>query len=138
MRKGFPKTSDMCAGWRVQLTLGKLRAFSCVFHASPPMKRLALFALLPLCAVAAPPAELAVALEYEKGSREAPRVIAKGRGLIAERIIALAEENDIVIEANPALAKALSGVELEEEIPVELFEAVAEIIGFVLRARARA
>ena len=85
----------------------------------------------------ADPQKLAVALEYERGSREAPRVIAKGRGLIAERIIALAEENDIVIESNPALAKALSGVELEDEIPVELFEAVAEIIGFVLRARAR-
>ena len=83
------------------------------------------------------PQKLAVALEYERGSREAPRVVAKGRGLIAERIIALAEENDIVIESNPALAKALSGVELEDEIPVELFEAVAEIIGFVLRARAR-
>jgi FlhB-like protein len=85
----------------------------------------------------ADPQKLAVALEYEKGSREAPRVIAKGRGLIAERIIALAEENDIIIESNPALARALSGVELEEEIPVELFEAVAEIIGFVLRARRR-
>ena len=83
------------------------------------------------------PQKLAVALEYEKGSREAPRVIAKGRGLIAERIVALAEENDIIIEANPALAKALSGVGLDEEIPVELFEAVAEVIGFVLRARSR-
>jgi flagellar biosynthesis protein len=83
------------------------------------------------------PQKLAVALEYEKGSRQAPRVVAKGRGLIAERIIALAEENDIIIEANPALAKALSGVELNDEIPVELFEAVAEIIGFVLRARSR-
>ena len=83
------------------------------------------------------PQKLAVALEYEKGSREAPRVVAKCRGLIAERIIALAEENDIVIEANPALAKALSGVEVNDEIPVELFEAVAEIIGFVLRARTR-
>lgn len=83
------------------------------------------------------PQKLAVALEYERGSREAPRVIAKGRGLVAESIIALAEENDVVIESNPALAKALSGVELEEQIPVELFEAVAEIIGFVLRARAR-
>ena len=86
---------------------------------------------------AADPQKLAVALEDEQGSREAPRVVAKGRGLIAERIIALAEENDIIIEANPALAKALSGVELNDEIPVELFEAVAEIIGFVLRARTR-
>ena len=83
------------------------------------------------------PQKLAVALEYERGSREAPRVVAKGKGVIAERIIALAEENDIIIEANPALAKALSGVELDNEIPIELFEAVAEVIGFVLRAKER-
>jgi len=80
---------------------------------------------------------LAVALEYESGSREAPRVSAKGYGLVAEAIIALARENDIVIDANPALAQALAGVELDETIPVELFEAVAEVIGFVLRARER-
>jgi len=81
---------------------------------------------------------LAVALEYERGSREAPRVTAKGRGLLAERIIALAEEHDIVIEANPVLAEALSGVEVDDTIPIELYEAVAEVIGFVLRARGRA
>ncbi len=81
--------------------------------------------------------KLAVALEYERGSREAPRVTAKGYGLIAEAIVALARENDIVIDANPALAQALAGVELDGTIPVELFEAVAEIIGFVLRARDR-
>jgi flagellar biosynthesis protein len=81
--------------------------------------------------------KLAVALEYERGSREAPRVTAKGYGHVAETIIALARENDVVIDANPALAHALAGVELEEPIPVELFEAVAEVIGFVLRARSR-
>jgi flagellar biosynthesis protein len=81
------------------------------------------------------PRKLAVALEYEKGSREAPRVVAKGYGLVAEAIVSLAEEHDVVIDANPALAQALAGVELDETIPVELFEAVAEVIGFVLRAR---
>ena len=83
------------------------------------------------------PRKLAVALEYEKGSHEAPRVTAKGYGLVAEAIVALAKEHDIVIDANPALAQALAGVELDETIPVELFEAVAEVIGFVLRARTR-
>lgn len=83
------------------------------------------------------PRRLAVALRYDKGSREAPRVTAKGRGLVAERIIALAEEHEVVIDANPALAEALSGVEVDDTIPVELFEAVAEVIGFVLRARQR-
>jgi flagellar biosynthesis protein len=76
---------------------------------------------------------LAVALQYEKGSREAPRVIAKGRGLLAERIVELAQENGVVIEANPVLAEALSGVEIDETIPIELYEAVAVVIGYVLR-----
>ncbi|WP_323016161.1 EscU/YscU/HrcU family type III secretion system export apparatus switch protein [Devosia sp.] len=83
------------------------------------------------------PRALAVALSYEKGSREAPRVVAKGRGLVAERIVALAEENGVVIEANPVLAEALSGVELDDTIPLELYEAVAVVIGYVLRTGAR-
>lgn len=81
------------------------------------------------------PRKLAVALEYERGSREAPRVSAKGYGLVAEAIIALALQNDIIIEADPVLAEALSGLELDQTVPVELFEAVAEVIGFVLRTR---
>lgn len=76
---------------------------------------------------------LAVALQYETGSRDAPRVTAKGRGLVAEAIVAMARDHDIVIEANPQLAEALSQVELDNTIPVELFEAVAEVIGFVIR-----
>ncbi|SEQ60501.1 flagellar biosynthesis protein [Devosia sp. YR412] len=83
------------------------------------------------------PQALAVALQYEKGSREAPKVVAKGRGLLAERIVELAEENDIIIEANPVLAQALSGVELDDTIPLELYEAVAVVIGFVLRVSAK-
>lgn len=83
------------------------------------------------------PRALAVALNYEKGSREAPRVVAKGRGLVAERIVTLAEENGVVIEANPVLAEALSGVELDDTIPLELYEAVAVVIGYVLRTGAK-
>ncbi|PXA98890.1 type III secretion protein [Nostoc sp. 3335mG] len=82
--------------------------------------------------------QLAVALAYEKGSDQAPRVVAKGRGLIAEQIVALARENDIVIEANPVLAEALSQVELDDSIPIELYEAVAAVIGFVLRQSEKA
>jgi type III secretion system FlhB-like substrate exporter len=80
---------------------------------------------------------LAVALAYDEGSREAPRVTAKGQGLLAEKIVALAEENGVTVEANPILAEALAGVELDDTIPVELFEATAEVIGFILRARQR-
>ena len=79
------------------------------------------------------PRALAVALQYEKGSREAPRVVAKGRGLIADRIVEVARENGVVIESNPVLAEALSGVELDDTIPLDLYESVAIVIGYVLR-----
>ena len=79
------------------------------------------------------PRALAVALQYEKGTQEAPRVIAKGSGLVADRIVALAAENGVVIEANPVLAQALSGIEIDDTIPIELYEAVAIVIGYVLR-----
>ena len=68
------------------------------------------------------------------GTRQAPRVTAKGYGAIAEQIIAIAEEHGVIIEANPHLAEVLSGVELDESIPMELYEAVAEVIAFVFRA----
>jgi flagellar biosynthesis protein len=76
---------------------------------------------------------VAVALQYEEGSLDAPRVVAKGRGYVAEKIIALAEEHGVLVETNPVLAEALSGVDLDEEIPVELYEAMAVVIGYVLR-----
>ncbi|HEV7344097.1 MAG TPA: EscU/YscU/HrcU family type III secretion system export apparatus switch protein [Devosia sp.] len=83
------------------------------------------------------PRALAVAMQYEKGTREAPRVIAKGRGLVADRIVELARENGVVIETNPVLAEALSGVELDETIPLELYESVAIVIGYVLRVNSQ-
>lgn len=83
------------------------------------------------------PINLAVALEYEVGTRNAPRVTAKGRGEVARRIVELAEESDVKIEADGPLAEALAGVELDETIPFELYQAVAEVIGYVLRTSAR-
>lgn len=80
---------------------------------------------------------IAVALDYEAGTRAAPVVVATGRGLVAERIIEVARENGVIIEANPMLAEALSGVPLDEAIPHELYQAVAEVIGFVLRTQGR-
>lgn len=80
---------------------------------------------------------LAVALQYEKGSRQAPRVVAKGRGLLADRIVELANESGVVVEANSILAEALSGVELDETIPIELYDAIAVVIGYVLRQSQR-
>ena len=79
--------------------------------------------------------QLAVALQYDKAG--APRVVAKGRGSIGEKIIELAKAHDIPIEENEVLAGALANVELGHEIPVELYKAVAEVLVFVLRLSGR-
>ena len=79
--------------------------------------------------------QLAVALHYDKTG--APRVVAKGRGSIGEKIIELAKSHDIPIEENEVLAGALANVELGDEIPVELYKAVAEVLVFVLRLSGR-
>jgi flagellar biosynthesis protein len=74
---------------------------------------------------------LAVALKYEKP--HAPRVTAIGRGELAQRIVDVAEQNSVPISQNPALAQALSNIELEQEIPENLYRAVAEVLAFILR-----
>jgi flagellar biosynthesis protein len=78
---------------------------------------------------------VAVALQYDRG--QAPRVTAKGQGMVADRIVAAAREHDIPIEEDPVLARALAQIPLDDEIPEELYRAVAEVIGFVLRAARR-
>ncbi|MFZ3005150.1 MAG: EscU/YscU/HrcU family type III secretion system export apparatus switch protein [Phenylobacterium sp.] len=74
---------------------------------------------------------LAVALQYDAPG--APRVVAAGRGLVGERIIATAQAHGVPLEHNPLLAEALSKVELDAEIPERLFVAVAEILAFLMR-----
>ncbi len=76
---------------------------------------------------------VAIALEYDFNG--APRVTAKGRGHVAEAILKLAREHGIAVEENHALAEALAGVDLDQEIPEALYRAVAEVLTFVLRAR---
>jgi flagellar biosynthesis protein len=80
--------------------------------------------------------KLAIALQYEKGTG-APRVVAKGKGAIGARIVELARAHDIPIEENEILAGALSRIELGDEIPPELYKAVAEVLVFVLRLSGR-
>lgn len=72
----------------------------------------------------------AVALSYEP-NEEAPKVIASGRGYLADKIIAKAKESDIPIHQDEKLAATLSKLEIGDMIPPELYEVVAEILIFV-------
>jgi len=75
---------------------------------------------------------LAVAVAYE--APNVPRVVAIGSGALGERIIETAREHGVPIEHNPVLAQALSTIELDAEIPEQLYAAIAQILAFILRA----
>ncbi len=77
----------------------------------------------------------AVALRYV--APDAPTVVATGAGETAEAIVAAAREAGVPVEENPALAEALSTLELDQTIPEDLYRAVAEVIAAVLRAAHR-
>jgi flagellar biosynthetic protein FlhB len=84
------------------------------------------------------PSHLAVALRYDGVRMAAPVVVAKGAGFIAERIRQIAAEHGVPIIENKPIARSLHKlVEVGREIPVELYQAVAEILALVLRARGK-
>ncbi|MGI6554484.1 MAG: EscU/YscU/HrcU family type III secretion system export apparatus switch protein [Bacillota bacterium] len=74
----------------------------------------------------------AAALKYQHGEAGAPEIVALGRGTVAEKIIALAKENQVPVHESPELAYALSNLRVGQEIPVELYQAVAEVLAFIL------
>lgn len=73
----------------------------------------------------------AAALRYDKEQEAAPRVVAQGQGLVADKIVSTAKEADIPIVEDAALVSALLMLELGEEIPAELYQAVAKILSFL-------
>jgi flagellar biosynthetic protein FlhB len=77
------------------------------------------------------PEHVAVAIRYDADSMEAPRVVASGRRLLAARIREIARQKGIPIVRNVPLARALVEIELDQEIPAELYQAVAEVLRFV-------
>ena len=79
----------------------------------------------------------AVALKYEPEKDGAPRMTAKGSGVIAERIIELARKEGIPIQEDPDLIGALIHLDFGEEVPPELYRAVAEILAFAYRMNRR-
>lgn len=74
----------------------------------------------------------AVALEYNP-NEEAPKIIASGKGILAEKIIEKAKESDVPVHKDERLAQSLSKLEIGDYIPKELYQAVAEVLLFVDR-----
>ncbi|MDR3077157.1 MAG: EscU/YscU/HrcU family type III secretion system export apparatus switch protein [Planctomycetota bacterium] len=81
--------------------------------------------------------QLAVALRYHEDREAAPRVLAKGRGRVAERIVEIARERGIPIRDDPDLVEALAKLDTGSLIPSELYPAVAEVLAFVYRQSQR-
>lgn len=83
-----------------------------------------------------PVREKAVALRYRNEADEAPRVVAKGHGIIAQKIREIAERYNIPIRRDDDLVELLAQIDIDREIPVELYGAVAEILSWIYRANA--
>lgn len=82
------------------------------------------------------PTHFAVALAYKMETMSAPKLVAKGADVLAQRIREVAEENEVPLVENPPLARALyATVELDQEIPPEHYQAVAQVIGYVMRLK---
>lgn len=75
----------------------------------------------------------AAALKYRQGRDSAPKLVAKGRGEVAKKIIEIARENNVPIHEDKELVDFISLLDLYEEIPPELYKAVAEILAFIYR-----
>lgn len=73
----------------------------------------------------------AIAIQYDRKSKQSPTVVASGRGKIAQKILALAEENKIPMIEDSNLSKLLSSIKVKAEIPSRLFKVIAEVIAFV-------
>jgi len=80
------------------------------------------------------PTRLAVAMRYRPDVNRAPRIAAKGAGILAEKILQIAREKEIPIREDRNLVQVLSRLDLNEEIPPELYQVVARILTFVYRA----
>ncbi|MGG1661450.1 EscU/YscU/HrcU family type III secretion system export apparatus switch protein [Brevibacillus sp. NRS-1366] len=75
----------------------------------------------------------AVALKYQAGTMDAPKVVAKGKGYVAENILKTAKEHHIPVQEDPSLVEVLGKLDLNQQIPPELYQVVAEILAFVYR-----
>ena len=79
----------------------------------------------------------AVALKYDRKTDPAPKITAKGKGKVARKIIDLAREHDVPIKDDPDLIEVLSSLDINEEIPSEIYAVVAELLAFVYSMNTR-
>ena len=86
---------------------------------------------------ATPPQE-AVALRYDKKKEDAPRVVAKGKGFVAQQMLAIAKRHTVPVYQNQSVTQLLMAVELDREIPPELYQAVANVLAYVYRLDGKA
>jgi flagellar biosynthesis protein len=77
---------------------------------------------------------MAAALRYEQGKQKAPAVVAKGSGVVAEKIIEMARKHGIPLQENPELVQVLMKLDINQEIPAELYQVVADILAMIYRA----
>lgn len=79
----------------------------------------------------------AIALGYDAESDIAPRVLATGRGAVAERILEIARQNNIPIQQDPVLTAALATLDVDELVPPELYTVLAELFAYIYKVRQR-
>lgn len=81
--------------------------------------------------------QMAVALRYDEDREAAPRVLAKGRGAVAQKILEIAGQRNIPVREDPDLVEALAKLDVGSLIPTELYPAVAEVLAFIYRQNQR-
>ncbi len=80
----------------------------------------------------------AVALKYQQDGHSAPKVVAKGKGEIADKILQKASEYDVPVFQNEALANSLLNLDIDEQIPANLYQAVAEVFVWLMKSEKKA
>jgi len=85
-----------------------------------------------------PSTRKAVALKYDPGENTAPILVAKGKGHLADQILEKAQQHGIPVQEDSSLVEVLSKLDVDQEIPQELYTLVAEILSFVYRADRKA
>lgn len=75
----------------------------------------------------------AAVLKYKHQIDRAPTLVAKGRGIVADRIVEMARKHRIPVESDPALVEVLSQLDIDQEIPPDLYRAVAQVLAYVYK-----